>query len=157
MQPDTPPRVRFRELAFDERVELATYATRHEYVHADLVQGSMMLFPVLLALGQNEHEKWWMMHLDGESEEPVGFAINAADPELKQLCLVHMFVKPEFRKRGVATLIVQQAQDMVRDIPGQFDHVHLDCRPEAVPFYAARGFVDNGLNHANFHYMTWRP
>ena len=96
------------------------------------------------------------MHLDGESEEPVGFAINAADPELKQLCLVHMFVKPEFRKRGIATLIIRQAQDMVCRIPDRFDHVHLDCKPELVSFYAAYGFVDSGLNHADLHYMSWR-
>ena len=137
----------------EKREALVEYATKHKYQYAHLVKCQNR--PIFEACTPHLVHLWWMLYHE-ESAQPVGFVLTAADYKCGSLVITHIFVHPRYRNKGTATRVIQDVKDAACMPNSRFDSVYLDCASETVPFYAARGFMDIGLQQSGvFHDMIW--
>lgn len=137
-----------------DRAEVLEFAEKHEYRHIEILKLCSSFAPILPS---PLIWSWIFVKTDAEdSYKKVGFYIFSVSPEQKRMTIVHMFVEPNFQRRGVGTAVVHNVQKTIRNTPFLFKEVFADCEPDVVPFYTHLGFVQLGVvPDTGLHDLLW--
>lgn len=73
-----------------------------------------------------------------DDDQVVGFATTLRTSTPREAELVDLFVAPAAMRRGIATLLIKDAQDVARSLGCEF--LAVTANPHATAFYAAAGF-----------------
>jgi GNAT superfamily N-acetyltransferase len=97
--------------------------------------------PEWLALPQRAIREGRMRLATDEETVVVGFAtILIADGGAE---LEDLFVDPDYRRRGIAKLLVPDISERVREL--RFETLEVTANPHAMAFYGHMGFIECGL------------
>lgn len=106
-----------------------------------------------------QRPEWWIVQ---QADIIKGLALlcygqlNGEDPKEEFVCVEHLLVAEDYRRKGVGTLILKTAQKLAQKrchVAGVF----LDSEPELLSYYARLGFVRREYQPGGaFVKLIWR-
>ena len=78
----------------------------------------------------------------------AGFAASEYDPDRKAVCLMTLAVKPEFRRKGIASSLLRHCEDA---FPAGNFYLMVDCENHAaIRLYQKSGYRQTGVRPAYY-------